>query len=81
MLQEEKNIFSLLCEPLKIAGFELIEVKIGLMNTEKTIQLFIDSTNGIQLNDCINANHFYKSKEKDLASIIDKYIKEKTTVS
>ena len=61
MLQEEKNIFSLLCEPLKIAGFELIEVKIGLMNTEKTIQLYIDSTNGIQLNDCINANQITKN--------------------
>ena len=61
MLQEEKNIFSLLCEPLKIAGYELIEVKIGLMNTEKTIQLYIDSTNGIQLNDCINANQITKN--------------------
>ena len=61
MLQEEKKIFSLLCEPLKNAGFELIEVKIGLMNTEKTIQLYIDSTNGIQLNDCINANQITKN--------------------
>ena len=61
MLREEKKIFSLLCEPLKIAGFELIEVKIGLMNTEKTIQLYIDSTNGIQLNDCINANQITKN--------------------
>ena len=61
MLREEKKIFSLLCEPLKIAGFELIEVKIGLMNTKKTIQLYIDSPNGIQLNDCINANHITKN--------------------
>ena len=61
MLQEEKNIFSLLCEPLKIAGFELIEVKIGLMNTEKTIQLYIDSPNGIQLDDCVNANQITKN--------------------
>ena len=61
MLQEENNIFSLLCEPLKNAGFELIEVKIGLMNTEKTIQLYIDSPNGIQLNDCINANQITKN--------------------
>ena len=61
MLQEEKNIFSLICEPLKIAGFDLIEVKIGLMNTEKTIQIYIDSPNGIQLNDCINANQITKN--------------------
>ena len=59
MLQE-KNIFRLLSEPLRIAGFELIEVKIALINTEKTIQLYIDSPNGIQLNDCINANRITK---------------------
>ena len=61
MLREEKKIFSLLCEPLKIAGFELIEVKIGLMNTKKTIQLYIDSLNGIQLDDCVNANQITKN--------------------
>ncbi len=38
MLQEE-NIIGLLSETLKIAGFELIEVKIGLINTKKTIQI------------------------------------------
>ena len=61
MLQEEKKIFSLLSDPLKIAGFELIEVKIGIMNTKKTIQLYIDSLNGIQLDDCVNANQITKN--------------------
>ena len=61
MFREEKDIFSLLSEPLKIAGFELIEVKIGLMNTEKTIQLYINSPNGIQLDDCVNANQISKN--------------------
>ena len=60
MLQEE-NIIGLLSEPLKIAGFELIEVKIGLMNTKKTIQIYIDSPNGIQLDDCVNANQITKN--------------------
>ena len=61
MLQEEKMIFSLLSEPLKIAGFELIEVKIGLISTKKTIQIFIDSPNGIQLDDCVKANQITKN--------------------
>ena len=61
MLQEENNIFSLLCEPLKNAGFELIEVKIGLMNTKGTIQFYIDSPNGIQLDDCVIANQIIKN--------------------
>ena len=27
-----------------------------------------------------NANHFYKGKEKELASSVEKYIKEKMTI-
>ena len=61
MLEEENNIFSLLSEPLKIAGFELIEVKIGLMNTKGTIQFYIDSPNGIQLDDCVKTNQITKN--------------------
>ena len=76
MLREEKKIFSLLCEPLKIAGFELIEVKIGLMNTEKTIQLYIDSPNGIQLNDCINANQITKKKFDKTNQLYKGYVLE-----
>ena len=57
----KKKIFSLLSEPLKIAGFKLIEAKIILMNTEKTIRLYIDSPNGIQIDDCVNANHISKN--------------------
>ena len=44
-----------------MAGFELIEVKIGLMSTNKTIQLYIDSPNGIQLDDCVHVNQITKS--------------------
>ena len=76
MLQEEKNIFSLLCEPLKIAGFELIEVNIGLINTEKTIQLYIDSPNGIQLDDCVNANHITKNIFDKTNQIYKDYVLE-----
>ena len=61
MLQEEKKIFSLLSEPLKIAGFELIEVNLNMHNKDKTIQLYIDSPNGIQVDDCVNANKIIKN--------------------
>ena len=27
-----------------------------------------------------NANHFYKNKEKELGTIIDRYIKDKVTI-
>ena len=61
MLQEEQKIISLLYEPLKIAGFELIEVKVGMLNAQKTIQLYIDSPNSIQIDDCVNVNQITKN--------------------
>ena len=60
MLQEEKKIIDILSEPLKIAGFELIEVKVRMVNAQRTIQLYIDSHNGIQIDDCVNANQVTK---------------------
>ena len=61
MVQEEQKIISLLSEPLKIAGFDLIEVKIGKLNAHKTIQLYIDSPNSIQIDDCVNVNQITKN--------------------
>ena len=61
MIQEEQKIISLLSEPLKIAGFDLIEVKIGMLNAQKTIQLYIDSPQGIQIDDCVNVNQITKN--------------------
>jgi len=61
MVQEDQSVFNLLSEPLKIAGFELIEVKVRMMNAQKTIQLYIDSPNGIQIEDCVNVNQITKN--------------------
>ena len=61
MLNEEQKVISLLTESLKIAGFDLVDVRIGMMNAQKTIQLFIDSPNGIQIDDCVNVNQITKN--------------------
>ena len=61
MVQEEQNIISLLSEPLKFEGFDLIEVKVGMLNAQKKIQIYIDSPNGIQIDDCVNVNHITKN--------------------
>ena len=60
MTQWEQKIISLLSEPLKFAGFDLIEVKLGMTNAQKTIQLYIDSPGGIQIDDCVNVNQITK---------------------
>ena len=61
MVQEEQRIFNLLSETLKFEGFDLIEVKVGMLNAQKTIQLYIDSANGIQIDDCVNVNQITKN--------------------
>jgi ribosome maturation factor RimP len=61
MVQEEQKIIGLLSEPLKIAGFDLIEVKVVFLNARKTIQLYIDSPNSIQIDDCVNVNQITKN--------------------
>ena len=61
MIKEEQKIISLLSEPLENAGFELIDVEISIVNGRKTIQLYIDSQNGIQIDDCVNANQVIKN--------------------
>ena len=42
------------------------------LNMQKNIEVKFDSI--------INANHFYKGKEKELSSIIERYLKDKITV-
>ena len=56
MLQVEQKIISLLSEPLKNKGFDLIDVKVGTLNSKKTIQFYIDSPSGVKIDDCVNAN-------------------------
>ena len=42
------------------------------LSMQKNIEVKFESIN--------NANHFYKNKEKELTSVIDRYIKEKVTI-
>ena len=34
----------------------------------------------VKFNPILNANHFYKGKEKELSSVLETYLKEKVTV-
>ena len=61
MVQDEQRIINLLSEPLKIAGFDLIEVKVSTQNAKETIQLYIDSPNGIRIDDCVTVNQISKN--------------------
>ena len=56
---------------------ELVEVN-SILNLKK--RLSAQKNINIIFNAISNANHFYKNKEKELASLIKNYIKEKITV-
>ena len=56
---------------------ELVEVD-SILNLKK--RLSAQKNINIIFNTISNANHFYKSKEKELASLIELYIKDKITV-
>ena len=56
---------------------ELVEVN-SILNLKK--RLNAQKNINIIFNAISNANHFYKNKEKELASLIKNYIKEKITV-
>ena len=49
-----------------------------MMNLKK--RLSIQKNIEVKFDSISNANHFYKGKEKELASSIDKYIKDKITI-
>ena len=56
---------------------ELVQVD-SILNLKK--RLSMQKNIEVKFDTIINANHFYKSKEKELAATIDHYIKEKMTI-
>ena len=56
---------------------ELVHIE-SILNLKK--RLSIQKNIDIKFESIANANHFYKNKEKELATAIDKYIKDKVTI-
>ena len=56
---------------------ELVQLD-SILNLKK--RLSMQKNIDVKFDPISNANHFYKNKEKELISIIDKYIKDKITV-
>ncbi len=46
----------LVSEPIAEAGFELIEVKLARYRKQSRLQLFIDSDNGVKIDDCVRVS-------------------------
>ena len=56
---------------------ELVQVD-SVLNLKKRLSL--QKNIEVKFDPINNANHFYKSKEKDLSNSIDRYIKDKITI-
>ena len=50
----------------------------SILNLKKRLSL--QKNIAVKFNSIINANHFYKGKERELASVIERYLKDKITV-
>ena len=56
---------------------ELVQID-SLLNLKK--RLSVQKNIDVKFDSITNANHFYKNKEKELALLIDRYIKDKVTI-
>lgn len=56
MASTEEIILNLLAEPLKDKGYELIDVVFNRLGSEQTVQLFIDSSHGVGMEDCVTVS-------------------------
>ena len=56
---------------------ELVQLD-SILNLKK--RLSIQKNIDVKFESIVNANHFYKNKEKELSASIDRYIKNKVTI-
>ena len=70
--------------PCPISGVVVYGKNDELVNLESILnlkkRLSIQKNIDVKFESINNANHFYKNKEKELATVIDRYIKEKVTI-
>jgi ribosome maturation factor RimP len=56
VIQKEEKLFNMLAEPIKNKGYELFDIEFKRQNSQQIIQLYIDSPNGIGIEDCVTVN-------------------------
>ena len=70
--------------PCPISGIVIYGKNDELVHTDSTLnlkkRLCAQKNIDVKFESIANANHFYKNKEKELASIVDRYIKDKVTI-
>jgi len=70
------DIEALITAPVTAAGFDVIELKLARYKNKYRLQVFVDSDNGIGLDDCARLSKTIESLIEDRALIDSDYILE-----
>jgi ribosome maturation factor RimP len=70
----EERIFDAVKAPLEAENIELVEVRFGEEDGEKTLFVVIDSENGVDLDLCVKATHIVDPIIESLDLEIEDYV-------
>lgn len=70
----EERIFDAVKAPLEAENIELVEVRFGEEDGEKTLFVVIDSENGVDLDLCVKATHIVDPIIESLNLEIEDYV-------
>ena len=76
MTQIVERLIKLLTAPIKSEGYELLEIECKRQGSSQTVQLIIDSNNGIGIDDCVAVNQVAQEVFDTENPISDSYIIE-----
>jgi len=68
-----EKLINLLTVPIKSEGYELLEVEYNKHGSNQTVQLIIDSINGIRIDDCVAVNRIAQKVLDNGNPISDSY--------
>jgi len=73
MTQIAEKLINLLTVPIKREGYELLDVEYNKHGSNQTVQLIIDSINGIRIDDCVAVNRIAQEVLDNGNPISDSY--------
>jgi len=73
MTQIAEKLINLLTVPIKSEGYELLDVEYNKHGSNQTVQLIIDSINGIMIDDCVAVNRIAQEVLDNQNPISDYY--------
>ncbi|MEP0827493.1 MAG: ribosome maturation factor RimP [bacterium] len=56
-MELKNRIMELLAAPLLEEGFDIVEIKLARYRKDSRLQIFVDSDNGVRLDDCARLSH------------------------